>query len=64
MNVLIAFVAGCILGWISYRYTVNWGARVLGQDDMKVIMDKLSFSQLVKLKDSVVAEIEKRKGVT
>lgn len=60
VNVL-AFAAGCVVGWTAIRLIFKWGIR--RQDVRRDFLDKLGFAELVDFRDAADAEINKRKGV-
>lgn len=64
LNTLIAFLIGAVVGWISYRLVLVKGMKLIGRDvtSRTLMLDKLGYSSLLKLRDTTDAEIAKRKG--
>lgn len=64
MTIALAFLAGCAVGWTSYRLFAKYGPRwVVGDREARVkLLDGLGYESLLKLQKALDDELEKRKS--
>lgn len=62
MNILIAFLAGCGIGWLAYRAAIKMGMRLFAADDkfLEKLLDGLGYKALTVLRSKVDDELSRR----
>ena len=60
----MGFLVGVIVGWLAYRFALTTGARLFSQDKdaSRQVLDRLTYTGLVNLRDATDSEIARRRG--